>query len=152
MRDPIILQTIPIRLAETDRDIQRCFQVLHELRPHLQPDDFATTVRRQQREGYFLVLLEAGGEVAAVAGYRLGENLARGKFLYVDDFATLATVRRQGHGQKLFDWLVQRAGTSGCRELHLDSGVQRTEAHRFYEKQKMALASRHYALKLKIPC
>ena len=106
MRDPIILQTIPIRLAETDRDIQRCFQVLHELRPHLQPDDFATTVRRQQREGYFLVLLEAGGEVAAVAGYRLGENLARGKFLYVDDFATLATVRRQGHGQKLFDWLV----------------------------------------------
>ncbi len=94
-------------------------------------------------------MLEAGGEVAAIAGYRFGEHLARGKFLYVDDLVTLADARRKGHGKKLLDWLVKLAETSGCKELHLDSGVQRTDAHLFYKKQKMIFASRHYSLKLK---
>ncbi len=143
------MQTISIKFAETDEDILRCFPVLRELRPQLQPETFLPTIRRFQTGGYFLVMLEADDEVAAVAGYRFSEHLARGKFLYVDDLVTLAVARRKGHGQKLLDWLVKLAETSGCQELHLDSGVQRTEAHLFYEKQKMIFASRHYSLKLK---
>jgi GNAT superfamily N-acetyltransferase len=143
------LQTTLIQIAETDRDILRCLPVMRELRTHLQPETFLPTIRRFQSGGYFLVMLEAGGEVAAVAGYRFSEHLARGKFLYVDDLVTLAAARRKGHGKKLLDWLVKQAETSGCKELHLDSGVQRTEAHLFYEKQKMVFASRHYSLKLK---
>jgi GNAT superfamily N-acetyltransferase len=146
------VQTIFTHPAKTDKDLVRCFAVLHELRPHLQPENFLPTIRRLQSEGYFLVLLEADGEIAAVAGYRFGENLTRGRFLYIDDFVTLATLRKRGHGKKLFDWLVKLAETSGCEELHLDSGVQRTEAHLFYEKQKMVFASRHYSLKLKSVC
>jgi GNAT superfamily N-acetyltransferase len=143
------VQTISIQLAETDEDILSCFPVMRELRPNLQGEIFLQTIRRFQSEGYFLVMLEADGKVAAVAGYRFGEHLARGKFLYVDDLVTLADARRKGHGKKLLDWLVKLAETSGCKELHLDSGVQRTDAHLFYEKQKMIFASRHYSLKLK---
>jgi GNAT superfamily N-acetyltransferase len=143
------VQTISIQPAETDQDILRCFPVLRELRPHLQLETFLPTIRRFQGEGYFLVMLEAGGEVAAVTGYRFSEHLAREKFLYVDDLVTLAAARRKHHGQKLLDWLIKQAETSGCQELHLDSGVQRTEAHLFYENQKMIFASRHYSLKLK---
>jgi GNAT superfamily N-acetyltransferase len=143
------VQTISIKFAETDQDILHCFPVLHELRPQLQPETFLPTIRRFQSGGYFLLMLEADGEVAAVAGYRFSEHLARGKFLYVDDLVTLAAARRKGHGQKLLDWLIKQAETSDCKELHLDSGVQRTDAHSFYEKQKMIFASRHYSLKLK---
>jgi len=146
------VQTNSIQLAETDKDILRCFPVMRELRPHLQPETFLPTIRRFQSGGYFLVMLEADGEVVAVAGYRFGEHLARGKFLYVDDLVTLAAARRKGHGQKLLDWLVKLAETSSCQELHLDSGVERTDAHSFYEKQKMIFASRHYLLKLKPVC
>jgi len=146
------VQTIFILPAETDKDIVRCFPVLRELRPHLQLENFLPTIRRFQSDGYFLVLLEADGKVTAVAGYRFSEHLARGKFLYVDDLVTLADSRRKGHGKKLFDWLVKLAGISDCKELHLDSGMQRTEAHLFYEKQKMVFASRHYSLKLKSVC
>ncbi|HEY4952054.1 MAG TPA: GNAT family N-acetyltransferase [Verrucomicrobiae bacterium] len=146
------MQTISIQLAETDQDILRCFPVLRELRPHLKQETFLRTIRQFQGGGYFLVMLEANGEVAAVAGYRFSEHLARGKFLYVDDLVTAAAARRKGHGQKLLDWLIKQAETSGCQELHLDSGVQRTEAHLFYEKQKMVFASRHYSLKLKPVC
>lgn len=146
------MQPTSIHRAETDPDILRCFPVMHELRPHLPPDSFVPTVRRQQEQGYQLVWLEAGGEVAAVAGYRFGENLARGRFLYVDDLVTSSAARRHGHGRRLFDWLVEQARNSGCQELHLDTGVQRVEAHQFYEKQQMTFASRHYVLKLKPVC
>jgi GNAT superfamily N-acetyltransferase len=143
------LQTTSIKIAETDADILRCFPIMRELRMQLQPETFLPTIRQFQTGGYFLVMLEADGEVAAVAGYRFGEHLARGRFLYVDDFVTLSTQRKNGHGKKLLDWLVKLAETSGCKELHLDSGVQRADAHSFYEKQKMIFASRHYSLKLK---
>jgi GNAT superfamily N-acetyltransferase len=138
-----------IQIAETDDEILRCAPVLRELRPHLALADFLPAIRRLQAGGYVLARLETAGDVIAVAGYRLGESLARGRFLYVDDFVTHPGLRRQGHGEKLFNWLVERAMDAGCQELHLDSGVQRTAAHQFYEKHKMNFTSRHYALKLK---
>ena len=144
--------TAPIHIAETDRDILRCVPVLLELRPHVAPENFVAAIRRLQIGGYLLAMLETGDGVAAVAGYRFSENLARGKFLYVDDFVTHSRLRFQGHGQKLFAWLVKMATLSGCHELHLDSGVQREGAHRFYEQQKMIFASRHYSLKLQPAC
>lgn len=138
-----------IHHVETERDILRCLPVLRELRPHLPPDTFLNTIQRMQDRGYYLVMLETNREVVAVAGYRYSEHLARGKFMYIDDFVTTAAGRQKGYGQKLFEWLVKMAENTDCREVHLDSGLQRLEAHLFYEKQKMIFSSRHYSLKLK---
>ena len=139
---------ISIHAAETDAEINRCFAVLSELRPKLDPYTFLSTIRRMQAGGYFLVMLEADGHVAAVASYRFSEHLARGKFLYIDDLVTAAAFRRQGYGEKIFERLVQAARGSGCTSVHLDSGLQRTEAHAFYEQLGMDFASRHYSLAL----
>ncbi len=109
---------------------------------------FLPTIRRMQAAGYFLVMLEADGQVAAVASYRFSEHLARGKFLYIDDLVTANAFRRQGYGEKIFERVTQAARSCGCREVHLDSGVQRVEAHLFYEKLGMRFSSRHYSLKL----
>jgi ribosomal protein S18 acetylase RimI-like enzyme len=140
--------SISVHLAESDADILRCFRVLSELRPHLIADTFLPTVRRMQTVGYFLVMLEADGEVAAVASYRFSEHLARGKFLYIDDLVTAIAYRRQGFGEKIFHRVLQAAHSCGCSEVHLDSGHHRIEAHHFYEKLGMKFSSRHYALKL----
>jgi predicted GNAT superfamily acetyltransferase len=140
---------ILIHHAETDRDILRCLPVLRELRPDLLPETFLSTIQRMQNNGYHLVMLESNHQVVAVAGYRFSEHLARGKFLYIDDLVTAAAERRNGYGQKLFEWLVKMAEAADCQEVHLDSGVQRSEAHLFYEEQKMIFSSRHYSLKRK---
>jgi GNAT superfamily N-acetyltransferase len=134
--------------AESDHEILRCLPVLLELRPFLTRETFLSTIRRMKTGGYCLVMVEAVRKVVAVAGYRFSEHLARGKFLYIDDFVTAADVQRSGHGQKLFEWLAKTAKDADCEEMHLDSGVQRADAHLFYEKQKMHFSSRHYALKL----
>jgi len=138
-----------IALAETEADIARCFPVMADLRPHLTAGEFAARVRRQQAAGYRLAYLEEAGEVRAVAGFRYLETLAWGKILYVDDLVTAPAQRSRGHGGQLFDWLVAQANQSGCDELHLDSGVQRFGAHRFYLCHRMDINSHHFALKLK---
>ena len=136
---------MPVRLAETDADIAACFPVLAQLRPHLEAADFVPRVRRQAEQGYRLAAQDRDGRILAVAGFRVVENLAWGRNLYVDDLVTDAAARSTGCGQELFDWLVRHAVESGCGQLHLDSGVQRFDAHRFYLRNRMNITSHHFA-------
>lgn len=137
-----------IRLAESEIDIERCFAVMAQLRPHLTKDEFMRRVKLQQPEGYQITFVEAEGTVKSVAGWRIQNMLAHGKFLYVDDLVTDEHSRSQGYGDQLFDWLVEYAKAEGCERFHLDSGVQRFAAHRFYLRKRMEIVSHHFAMKL----
>ena len=137
-----------IALADTPEAVQRCHAVMVQLRTHLSLPDFTDQVQRQQRTGYRLACAERAGSIVAVAGYRIQENLAWGRHLYVDDLVTDEAQRSTGAGSALFDYLVQLAKEKGCRELHLDSGVQRFGAHRFYLSKRMDITSHHFARKL----
>ena len=86
--------------------------------------------------------------IVAVAGYHISENLAWGKFLYVEDLITNQKNRSQGFGKQLLGWLHDEAAKQNCSQLHLDSGVQRKDAHRFYQREGMTFASHHYVSQL----
>ena len=121
---------------------------MKQLRSAYGEDEFVARVRRQERDGYKLAMLVDGSRVVALAGYRIGENLAWGKFLYVDDLVTDDAQRSAGHGAHLLEWLRVTAGEARCDELHLDSGVQRFDAHRFYLRHGMKIASHHFSQEL----
>lgn len=135
-----------IKPAETDAEIRHCFSVLSQLRPHLDSERFVADTRRQMEGGYRLVHLEDAGGIRGVAGYRVLEMFSRGRFLYVDDLVTDAESRSRGYGDALFDWLIDRAKEEGCRRLDLDSGMQRSGAHRFYFRKRMRVASFHFTI------
>ena len=136
-----------IFLAESETQIRRCFPVMAELRPHVVEQEFVERVLRQRREGgYQLAFVEESGAVRAVAGFRIAEFLAWGRILYVDDLVTTSAERSHGHGKALFDWLVAHAKAKDCAQLHLDSGVQRFDAHRFYLRHRMSISSHHFSL------
>ena len=137
-----------LRLADSDDEIIRCHTVMQQLRPHISQAEFLLRVRRQMQQGYRLAFLERNAEIVAVAGFRLSENLAWGTFLYVDDLVSCETQRSRGAGKALFDDLVTYARKHGCQQLHLDSGVQRFAAHRFYLREGLQIASHHFALSL----
>ncbi len=133
-----------IRIAQTDSDIVACYPVMRELRPHIAESQFLARVRSQENTGYRLACLQQSKGVVAVAGFRVGENLAWGRFLYVDDLVTHPEHRSKGYGATLLSWLKEQAVQKGCGQMHLDSGIQRKEAHRFYEREGMAMASVHF--------
>jgi GNAT superfamily N-acetyltransferase len=140
---------VKVELAESDDQVRACHAVMQQLRTHLDAEQMVARVKVQRAEGYKLAALRIGEEVAAVAGYRLGHNLAWGRYLYVDDLVTDGRRRSQGAGRRLLDWLVAEARAAGCDELHLDSGVQRFEAHRFYLRAGMDITSHHFAVSLR---
>jgi GNAT superfamily N-acetyltransferase len=138
-----------IALAEARADIERCFPVMAELRPHLHAEEFVSRILRMQPTGYHLAYLADDADVfCAVAGFWLRENLAWGKHVYLDDLVTASARRSAGWGGRLFDWVAEYGRAHGCAELHLDSGVQRYGAHRFYLCRRMDITSHHFAMKL----
>lgn len=137
-----------IRDAESDDDLLACWPVMAQLRPHVEREAFVDRVREQQRLGYRLAFLREDGVVRAVAGYRFGLNMAWGRHLYIDDLSTDRTERSRGHGGALFDWLIEAAREAGCEQLHLDSGVTRFDAHRFYLQRRMRISSHHFVVEL----
>jgi GNAT superfamily N-acetyltransferase len=137
-----------VKLANADSQIEACFDVMSELRLYLKRDEFVTQVRRQEKQGYQLVFVEDTGEVVCVAGFRIGNSLSWGKFLYVDDLVAAEACRSMGYGEAMLDWLKAYAKEQGCQQLHLDSGVQRFAAHRFYLKQRMDITCHHFAVEL----
>ncbi|WP_448213937.1 GNAT family N-acetyltransferase [Colwellia sp. MEBiC06753] len=76
----------------------------------------------------------------------IGEKLAWGKHIYIDDLVTNQQYRSTGVGTLLIDWLKQYAKAQGCQQLHLDSGEQRFAAHRFYLRHGFNIASHHFSI------
>jgi GNAT superfamily N-acetyltransferase len=136
-------------LAATRKELLCCFPVVVQLRPHLTETQFLERAEQQAQEGYKLAFVEDAGRVVCVAGFRIMHNLAWGKFLYVDDLVTDEQERSKGFGQQLLAWLVQHGKDANCDAFHLDSGVQRFGAHRFYLASGMDITCHHFAMKLK---
>jgi GNAT superfamily N-acetyltransferase len=134
-----------VQKVTTDKQIAATREVMRQLRPKLSPDDYLTTVKRmQQNDGYRLAAVFDKGVVRAVAGYRFMEMLYSGRILYVDDLSTDGQQRSKGYGKLLLDWLKAEAKAHGCEQLHLDSGVQRERAHRFYFREGLTICCYHF--------
>ena len=88
--------------------------------------------------------MRAEGDPVAVAGFRLGESLAWGRYLYVDELVTLPEARSRGYGAALLAWLADFGRARGAAQLHLDSGKHRVDAHRFYEREGLVASSLHF--------
>ncbi len=117
-----------------------------ELRPHIYPDDFVPTVKRLAEVAGFRLAYLTDGEVKAVAGFRISEWLAGGRYLEVEDLVAKSGERSKGYGGELFDWLVARAKENGCSQVRLVSRVTRTDAHRFYLRKGMKLEAHYFSM------
>ncbi|MCW8900903.1 MAG: GNAT family N-acetyltransferase [Gammaproteobacteria bacterium] len=133
---------------KTEDEIQACFILLAQLRPDIKAEDFVERILSQFKRGYQLAAVLHDDSIMAVAGYHYNDNLAWGKYLYIEDLITHQKNRSQGYGAMLLSWLHDEARKNYCNQLHLDSGIQRKEAHRFYEREGMMFASHHYVSKL----
>jgi GNAT superfamily N-acetyltransferase len=138
-----------VQEATTDEEILATREVMRQLRPHVPFDDYLAVVKRmKQTDGYHLAALYDGETVRAVAGYRYMEMLFCGKILYVDDLNTDERCRSKGYGKALLDWLKAEARAHGCGQLHLDSGVQREQTHRFYFREGLTINCHHFHVTL----
>lgn len=134
-----------IAIARTPQEIDACFPVMSQLRPKIAREDFAGRVAElSAATGLALAYLDDGG-IKAVAGYRVSDWLAGGRYLEIEDLVTADGERSKGYGGQLFDWLVELAAREGCRQVRLVSNMRRVDAHRFYLRKGMAQEAYYFS-------
>jgi GNAT superfamily N-acetyltransferase len=138
-----------IRPALTETELAACFPVIRALRPHLATqEEMIERVSRQFGQGYHLLAAWLDDTVVGAAGYRMQENLVRGRFCYVDDLVVAETHRRNGLGAALLDAAAEKAREAGCTWLTLDTELTNLLGQRFYFRYGMLPAALRFFLPL----
>lgn len=144
----LLLHDLDPRDPRLERD---ALAVLHELRPHLSSQDLADVYENGFPQGLRFLTAYSGTECVGVASWRLVNDTFAIKRLYVEDLVTTSSWRRQGVGRLLLAEMTRRAQALGCQLLDLDSGVQLTDAHRFYMREGLAITAFHFTQRLNTP-
>ena len=124
------MEVLELRGEEQWRE---AFPVMRELRTHLDEDTFVAMLREMGPQGYRLLAVRDGGAITALAGIAHLTNLYYGRHVWVYDLITTAAARSQGYGEALLGHVERLARELGCDTVALASGLQRLDAHRFYE-------------------
>ncbi|MCK0770278.1 GNAT family N-acetyltransferase [Chromohalobacter canadensis] len=139
------MTTVRLLPVTTEHECLRCFDVMHELRPHLAaPQAFVSQVMRQMAMEYRLLAAWQEDRVVGLVGYRLTENLLYGRFVYVDDLVVSEEGRRHGLGARLIAAVREEARQMRCRHLVLDTGLGMALAQRFYFRQGLLSRGMHF--------
>ncbi len=117
----------------TDDEFREAWLVMAQLRTQLSEEKYLALLAPMRAEGYRLLALRADGQIKALAGIILQTNLYDGRHIFVYDLVTDADARSKGYGQRLLERVEDLAQMEGCECVTLSSGVQRHDAHRFYE-------------------
>ncbi|CAG9295354.1 GNAT family N-acetyltransferase [Celerinatantimonas diazotrophica] len=135
-----------VQFLEKNADYQSVLAVLLQLRPNYNLDSLSAQIEKQRAQGYQVVYVKSSEGILAVAGFNVGEKLAWGKYVYIDDLVTNSEFRSRGVGNFLINWFKAYAIANGCEQIHLDSGVQRFSAHKFYFRESFKIASHHFSI------
>ncbi|ALF09559.1 GNAT family N-acetyltransferase [Parageobacillus thermoglucosidasius] len=131
-----ITSTLLFKELRTKEEILAGFSVMKHLRTHLDENSYLELVlEAQQKEGYRLVALYDHGKMVAITGFMPMITLYNGRFIWVCDLVTAPSERSKGYGEKLLSYVHQWAEENGYGIVSLSSGLQRVDAHRFYEEK-----------------
>lgn len=137
-----------ITITRNDAEILDCYEVMAELRPHIGREEFLPKVKRLAEIAGFQLAYLKDGEIKAVAGFRISEWLAGGKYLEIEDLVVREGERSKGYGGELFDWLVKLATENACHQVRLVSHISRQDAHRFYLEKGMKQEAYYFSMNL----
>jgi GNAT superfamily N-acetyltransferase len=95
-----------------------------------------------------LVAEHRGDVLGLISAYIDLESVRFGRRCWVEDLAVSPVHRSEGVGKALLDAAKEWAREEGASHLELDSGDERLDAHRFYEREEPSWTSRCFAWKL----
>jgi GNAT superfamily N-acetyltransferase len=134
-----------VREARED-DLPRILDLLEQLsagssrgaraKPEFGDGHRATLARLRDNPDYHLLVLEEDGEVAGTATLYLLPDMDLGGSVWgvVEHVVVDEPRRGRGHGEALMGEAIRLAKAAGCYKISLNSGKQRFDTHRFYER------------------
>jgi GNAT superfamily N-acetyltransferase len=99
-------------------------------------------------ESAVLVAEQRGNLLGLCTAYLDMNSVRFGPRCWVEDLAVSPDHRSQGVGKALLDAAKEWAARRGATHLELDSGDDRADAHRFYEREQPSWSSRCFSWQL----
>ncbi len=138
-------------LIKNQEQLDKCFSVIKELRPHLDRDSYLQIYENAHRmDDYNIIAIEESGQFLALMGYRILYDFVRGRHLYIDDLVTTEKARSRGLGAELLSHAEILASQLNCASMRLCTGLDNNKAMKFYERNGWVQRSVAYVKKLKI--
>lgn len=129
-------KSIVIKELKNENEWKEAYPVMKQLRNHLDEEQFLKLVQEAaQKECYKIVALYDKEKVVAVVGFMPMTTLYNGRFIWVCDLVTDSDSRSKGYGETLLNYVHNWSKDNGCDIISLSSGLQRIDAHRFYENK-----------------
>jgi GNAT superfamily N-acetyltransferase len=130
------MDSLTIKELQSEKEILEAFPIMKQLRTHLDPRTYlALVTEAQEKDSYIMFALVDGNEMVAVTGFKPMITLYYGRFVWVCDLVTDDNKRSNGYGEKLLTYVHEWAKENHYESVALSSGLQRRDAHRFYEER-----------------
>jgi len=117
----------------TLKELYTVYDVLKQLREGLTYDEFEDLIYEMRHMEYKMIGLFEKERLITYAGVAIQTNLYHKRHLYIFDLVTDEAFRSCGYGKDMLAYLQDYAKMAACQNLVLSSGLQREDAHRFYE-------------------
>ena len=110
------MSSVQCRIPESLDDVvlTDVSRVMQHLRPQFTIEELNYAIQQQWQAGYRLAIASVDGAVVGVAGFVVGQKLAWGKHMYIDDLVVDEVCRGQGIGDRLLTTCQQHAASLGC--------------------------------------
>lgn len=136
--------TYQVKTIMTNIEIQQCWDVAFLLRPHLNKDNWSSTISEMmQNEKYSIAGIIEEEKVIAFAGYRIMTSLHSGNIIYIYDLCTLESHRGKGLASQLLAHVNAIAISTGKDAVVLDTGFDNNTAQKLYLKSGFQLSAVH---------
>ncbi|MFC4022249.1 GNAT family N-acetyltransferase [Oceanobacillus longus] len=128
------MKTLKVKELQSQSEIREAFPIIRQLRTHLDEDTYLELViDAQKNDSYKMFALYDNKKMVAVTGFKPMITLYYGRFVWVCDLVTDHQLRSKGYGEKLLTFVHKWAREKKYESVALSSGLQRTDAHHFYE-------------------
>jgi len=125
-----------IKECTTPTQWKEIYPVIKQLRTHLSEKEFLEIVEKAIKvHQYKLYGVWEGNEVMGAVGFMPMTTLYYGDFIWICDLVTDNKKRSKGYGTQLIDFVETYAIERSYFTIALSSGINRLDAHRFYEEK-----------------
>jgi len=117
----------------TLKELFTVYDLLKQLRKELSYDEFEDLIYEMRHMEYKMIGIFEKEKLVCYAGVAVQTNLYHKRHLYIYDLVTDKELRSKGYGKMIIEYLQDYAKMAACENLVLSSGLQREDAHRFYD-------------------
>ncbi|WP_423410162.1 GNAT family N-acetyltransferase [Heyndrickxia sp. MSNUG] len=124
-----------IKELTNQEQLLEAYPVMKQLRTDMTEEMYVELLTQMKKEGYQLFALYDEEKIVSLAGLSWRTNFYNKKHIYIYDLITDASGRSRGYGERLLKFIHDWGKENGAEFVALESGIQRKDAHRFYEEK-----------------